>query len=798
MSNPIPSIRSEFFGKDGFVPFIGFVEDVNDPKMSHRVKVRAIGWHPKSKPGNQSDDREDALSTDDIPWARVAFPTTMAQQNRIGGKHGLLVGCCVFGCFLDGQDAQDPLVLSSLNFTANSVEENNRKPLKGQDGKADPQDKAYEKKEVSGKTTRGNENLDLADGKEKNDVAKDTSSSSADSDCYGKAALESQRVSDNTNKENSKRNPGGKSTNTLQGDGMCGTIAHAQEDIQTKLQEMIPPQMRRFVFNDGVWDVVTGDWTDMNGIYAQLATIICNELKMPINSSKSFKNELNRKKRSVAIQAEPDRDGFLREKVEKAMSIVDDLFNGIFQKSFIDILCSLIMNMLTAINNNGDDENNDNRQGNRGPNTNTSLTNVEARCISETIVNNVSLMTEAAIEAAYANAESMAEEGGMDDTLEGILSILSGLSSVMIFPMLQKYAARPDVFNAAGPASQDILTKVLGCRQDRTYNTELGALGSIMGFSGGGSNGSGSSGGGSGSGSDNSRGLDRYENIGFGGVPVNISSNDITNDMCDEAYQIPYKDGDPIPDKVDTPFNSGENPRLDDPYLKLPGGNNGMVKPISLPSMDEICARNFINGTPNQIVVIKRGLRYFFNNDKDVYKTFPSVFIKGYQGTPVPVVDRESGELVAVLTNCKSFNPNIPNANVSIIPDDNETGITTDDPLFDITLGGFFIANTGFEYCNPKITIIDRDKGIDSNATAELVVVDGRIVDYNIINNGTAFKRIPDIKITDDGARCGTEGGYGAKLYPIMSVVERENKAAKKKLPPVNMSFCPSNQGNLY
>lgn len=793
MSSPIPSIRSEFFGKDGFVPFIGFVEDVNDPKMSHRVKVRCIGWHPKSKPGNQNDDTEDALSTDDLPWARVAMPTTHAQQDRIGGKHGLLVGCCVFGCFLDGDEAQDPLVLSSLNFTANSTEENNRIRLKGIDGKADAQDKAFTKVEGGAPTTPGNPNRDTASDA---DISRDTTLSDADATkCGGKAVLESKRSKEIKNDTNTKAKPWAQNTNTQQGDGMCGTIAHAQEDIQNKLQEMIPPQMRRFVFNDGVWDVVTGDWTDMNGIYAQLATIICNELKMPINSSKSFKNELNRSLRSTIIQTLPDRDGFLREKAEKAMSIVDDLFNGIFQKSFIDILCSLIMNMLTAMNNNGDGGDNDNRQGNRGPNPNTSLTNLEARCISETIVNNVSIMTDAAIAASYANAEAMGEEGGMDDTLEGILSILSGLSSVMIFPLIQKYALRPDVFNAAGPASQDILTKLTGCRLDRTYNTELGALGSLMGFSGGGS---GSSGGGGGSGSDNSRGLDRYQNTGFGGTPVNNSSSNITNEFCDEAYQIPYKDGDPIPDKVDTPYNSGNNSKLEDPYIKLPGGNNGMVKPISLPSMDEACARNFINGTPNQIVVIRKGLRYFFNNDKDLYKTFPSVFIKGYQGTPVPVVDRESGELVAVLTNCKSFNPNLPNVNVSVIPDNNETGITTDDPLYDITLGGFFIANTGFEYCNPKITIIDRDKGIDINATAELVVVDGRIVDYNIINNGTAFKRIPDIKITDDGTNCGTEGGYGAKLYPIMSVVERESKASKKKLPPVNMSYCPSNQGNLY
>ena len=793
MSSPIPNIRSEFFGKDGFVPFIGFVEDVNDPKMSHRVKVRAIGWHPKSKPGNQSDDTEDALSTDDLPWSRVAMPTTHAQQDRIGGKHGLLVGCCVFGCFLDGQEAQDPLVLSALNFTAKSTEENNRTRLKGQDGKADPQDNAFTKAEVGGITTPGNDNRDTQSDADK---ARDTHLTDADATkCGGKAELESERSRSIKNDPQSKKTPWAQSTNVQQGDGMCGTIAHAQEDIQNKLQEMIPPQMRRFIFNDGVWDVVTGDWTDMNGIYAQLATIICNELKMPINSSKSFKNELNRSLRSVLIGTMPDRDGFAREKAEKAMSIVDDLFNGIFQKSFIDILCSLIMNMLSAMNNNGDDKNNDNRQGNRGPNTNTSLTNLEARCISETIVNNVSIMTEAALEAAYSNAEAMGESGGSDETLEGILSILGGLSNVMMFPMIQKYTLRPDVFNAAGPASQDILTKITGCRMDRTYNTELGALGSLMGFSGGGS---GSSGGGGGSGSDNSRGLDRYENTGFGGAPLNNANTEMTNDMCDEAYQIPYKDGDPIPDMVNTPINSGDNNRLDDPYIKLPAGNNGMAKPISLPSLDKQCAKNFINGTPNQVVVIRKGLKYFFNNDKDSNKTFPSVFIKGYEGTPVPVVDRETGELVAILTNCKAFNPNFPNANVSIISDNNETGITTDDPNYDVTLGGFFIANTGFEYCEPQIEIIDRDKGISTNASCKLVVVEGRIVDYDIINNGTGFKRIPDIRITDSGVTCNTKGGYGAKLYPIMSVVERESKAAKQKLPPVNMSFCPSNQTNFY
>ena len=43
--------RPDFFGKDGFTPFIGQVEDVNDPLMSGRVKVRCVGWHPKDRKG---------------------------------------------------------------------------------------------------------------------------------------------------------------------------------------------------------------------------------------------------------------------------------------------------------------------------------------------------------------------------------------------------------------------------------------------------------------------------------------------------------------------------------------------------------------------------------------------------------------------------------------------------------------------------------------------------------------------------------------------------------------------------
>jgi len=141
MTEPLSAGRPDFFGKDGFTPFIGQVEDVNDPLMSGRVKVRCVGWHPKDRKGGSGGD---SLSTDDLPWARVGMPVTHAQQSRIGGKHGLLPGCWVMGFFMDGDEAQDPFVLSTFNQTAKTVSKNNRKDVAGPTGKLSEAAQGYD------------------------------------------------------------------------------------------------------------------------------------------------------------------------------------------------------------------------------------------------------------------------------------------------------------------------------------------------------------------------------------------------------------------------------------------------------------------------------------------------------------------------------------------------------------------------------------------------------------------------------------------------------------------------------
>ena len=65
--------------------------------------------------------------------------------------------------------------------------------------------------------------------------------------------------------------------------------------------------------------------------------------------------------------------------------------------------------------------------------------------------------------------------------------------------------------------------------------------------------------------------------------------------------------------------------------------------------------------------------------------------------------------MVAITNEPALFDEEVIGPNVTVIPDDSPTGITTDDPDYNIRLGGFFIENTGFRYSNPKITITDKD-----------------------------------------------------------------------------------------
>jgi hypothetical protein len=88
--------QKDFAGKGGFIWWIGFVEDRQDPLKLGRVKVRCVGWHA---------DNKMQLPTDKLPWAMTAFPPN--NIHTYAPKEGEMC----FGFFSDGENAQEPVLL---------------------------------------------------------------------------------------------------------------------------------------------------------------------------------------------------------------------------------------------------------------------------------------------------------------------------------------------------------------------------------------------------------------------------------------------------------------------------------------------------------------------------------------------------------------------------------------------------------------------------------------------------------------------------------------------------------------
>ena len=102
--------KTNFVGKDGFYWWIGEVEDIEDPMELGRCKVRVLGYYTNVRGGTTAD-----LPTEALPWATVLQHTCQAGNAGQGESSGQLQpGAIVMGFFMDGEDAQMPIVIGVL------------------------------------------------------------------------------------------------------------------------------------------------------------------------------------------------------------------------------------------------------------------------------------------------------------------------------------------------------------------------------------------------------------------------------------------------------------------------------------------------------------------------------------------------------------------------------------------------------------------------------------------------------------------------------------------------------------
>lgn len=90
-----------FLGQDGFIWWLGIVEDNDDPLKLSRCRVRCFGYHPPIK--------DTAVKTTDLPWALVIH-----SPNTWGMYSTPEIGDWVFGFFLDAENAQEPAIMGII------------------------------------------------------------------------------------------------------------------------------------------------------------------------------------------------------------------------------------------------------------------------------------------------------------------------------------------------------------------------------------------------------------------------------------------------------------------------------------------------------------------------------------------------------------------------------------------------------------------------------------------------------------------------------------------------------------
>lgn len=89
-------------GLDGYVWWIGVVENRKDPLKLGRAQVRIHAWHTADKA---------AMPTETLPWAQAVQPINATHGNVVPPKEGTTV----VGFFMDGKEGQIPVMTGILN-----------------------------------------------------------------------------------------------------------------------------------------------------------------------------------------------------------------------------------------------------------------------------------------------------------------------------------------------------------------------------------------------------------------------------------------------------------------------------------------------------------------------------------------------------------------------------------------------------------------------------------------------------------------------------------------------------------
>ena len=121
-------LQSHFIGRDGFRWWIGQVapQEVQGIQLDkdgwgNRLKVRILGYHPEDK---------EELPNEDLPWAQILLSTSAGSgASQYATSHTVRPSDVVFGFFLDGDNAQIPVIAGCFGRTTQYTDEEYKSPF---------------------------------------------------------------------------------------------------------------------------------------------------------------------------------------------------------------------------------------------------------------------------------------------------------------------------------------------------------------------------------------------------------------------------------------------------------------------------------------------------------------------------------------------------------------------------------------------------------------------------------------------------------------------------------------------
>ena len=119
-------LKSNFIGRDGFRWWIGQIPPAPYHRQGaegwgNRYRVRIMGYHPFY---------ESELANDELPWAQVMIPTTAGSGAANQSTDvALQPSDTVFGFFLDGDNAQLPVIMGTFGRTSDVTSKDYKGPF---------------------------------------------------------------------------------------------------------------------------------------------------------------------------------------------------------------------------------------------------------------------------------------------------------------------------------------------------------------------------------------------------------------------------------------------------------------------------------------------------------------------------------------------------------------------------------------------------------------------------------------------------------------------------------------------